>query len=188
MKVLTVDESASWLGHRQLAFERADRWGADHHLVIPDPYKRLWFDTPQRPADQISLAHLLSEWFGCRSAFLLVNVVALYQPHQLEAFLFLRRYYGDSRWVDGVPGGATPGHLFADGQAEDQRNVREFLLTMMAFTFEGYFVQDDGAVILWVADEIFDIAVVDPVQLLRPHEIVQLLGLKIHGGAEKFQA
>jgi hypothetical protein len=186
MKVLTVDESAAWLAERRLSLERADRWGADHHLAIPEMYKRLWFGTPERPADQISLAHLLAGWFGCDSAFLLVNVVALFQPHQLEAFLFLRRYYGDSRWVDGVPGGATPGHLFVDGRAEDHRNVREFLLTMMAFTFEGYFVQNDGAVILWIADEIIDIAVLDPADLVRPHEIVQLLRLNVHGGAEKF--
>jgi hypothetical protein len=188
MKVLTVDESATWLADRRLALDRADHWGADHHLVIPDAYKRLWFATPRDPAGQVSLADLLAGWFGCRSAFLLVNVVAPFQPHQLEAFLFLRRYYGDSRWVDGVPGGATPGHLFADGQAEDQRNVKEFLLTMMAFTFEGYFVQDDGAVILWVGDEVIDIAARNPAQLSRPHEIVQLLHLKIHGGAENLHA
>ena len=188
MKVLTVDESALWLRARGLSLERADRWGADHHLAIPEPYRRLWFGTPERSADQVSLAHLLGGWFGCRSAFLLVNVVALFQPHQLEAFLFLRRYYGDSRWVDGVPGGATPGHLFGDGQSEDQRNVREFLLTMMAFTFEGYFVQDDGAVILWIADDIIDIAVRDPDQLRRPKEIVQLLHLTVHGGADEDQA
>jgi hypothetical protein len=186
MKVLTVDESASWLSGRGLSLEPADHWGADHHLGIPDSYKRLWFGAPERPADQVSLAHLLAEWFGCQSAFLLVNVVASFEPHQLEAFLFLRRYYGDSRWVDGVPGGATPGHLFGDGQPEDQRNVREILLTMMAFTFEGYFVQDDGAVVLWVGDDIIDIAARDPTQLLRPHEIVQLLHLKVHGGADTF--
>jgi hypothetical protein len=188
MKVLTVDESASWLAGRRLSLERAHRWGADHHLAIPDAYRRLRFDTPQRPAGQVSLAHLLARWFGCRSAFLLVNVAALFEPHQLEAFLSLRRYYGDSRWVDGVPGGATPGHLFGDGHAEDQRNVREFLLTMMAFAFEGYFVQDDGGVVLWVADEIIDIAARDPAHLLRPQEIAQLLDLKVHHGAEKFQA
>ncbi len=188
MKVLTIDESASWLAPRGLSLERADHWGADHQLPIPDSYKRLWFGTPQRPADQVSLAYLLAGWFGCRSAFLLVNVAALFKPHELDAFLSLRRYYGDSRWVDGVPGGATPGHLFADGQAEDQRNVQEFLLTMMAFTFQGHFVQDDGAVILWVADGIVDLAARDPAQLLRPQEIVQLLDLEVHGGAEKFQA
>jgi len=66
--------------------------------------------------------------------------------------------------------------------------VREFLLTMMAFTFEGYFVQDDGAVILWVADDIIDIAVRDPDQLRRPQEIVQLLHLTVHGGADEDQA
>ena len=116
-------------------------------------------------------------------------MVALFQPHQLEAFLFLRRYYGDSRWVvDDVPGGPTPGHLFADGQAEDQRNVREFLVTMMAFTFEGYFVQNDGAVILWVADETIDVAVMDPVHLRRPHEIARVLNLEVHGGAERYEA
>jgi hypothetical protein len=109
MKVLTVDESATWLAERQLALNRADRRGADHHLAIPGPYKRLWFGTPPAPPDQLSLAHLLAEWFECRSAFLLVSVVALFKAHELEAFLFLRRYYGDSRWVDGVPGGATPG-------------------------------------------------------------------------------
>jgi hypothetical protein len=184
MKILTVDESANWLGDRRLSLEPAAQWGSDHHLGIPDGYKRLWFGTPTRPADQVSLAHLLAEWFGCHLAFLLVNVVALFQPHQLEAFLSLRRYYGDARWVDGVPGGATPGHLFVDGQREDQRNVREFLLTMMAFTFEGYFVQEDGAVIVWVGDEIIDIAARDPSHLVRPREIVRLLDLKVHGGAD----
>jgi hypothetical protein len=59
---------------------------------------------------------------------------------------------------------------------------------MMAFTFEGYFVQDDGAVIVWVADEIIDIAVSDPARLVRPHEIVRLLDLKVHGGGEGLQA
>jgi hypothetical protein len=130
----------------------------------------------------VSLAHLLAHWFGCESAFLLANVVALFQPHEVEAFLFLRRYYGDDRWIDGVPGGAAPGHLFCDGVPEDRRNVREFLITMMAYTFEGYFVQGDGKVVLWVADEVIDIAAADMLSLERPSDIVRLLGLKVIGG------
>ena len=113
-----------------------------------------------------------------------MNVVALFEEHELDAFLFLRQYYGDSRWADDVPGGETPGHLFADDPRTDQRNVREFLVTMMAFTFEGYFVPNDGAVILWVADEIIDIAAREEAQLSRPREITQLLDLKVFGNGE----
>jgi hypothetical protein len=188
MKVLTVDESTAWLADRGLSLRRADQWGTDHHLVVPDGYKRLWFGTPQRSADQLSLAHLLSQWFCSSASFLLINVVTLFEPHQLDALLFLRRYYGDSRWVDGVPGGATPGHLFTDGAREDHRNVREFLVTMMAFTFEGYFVQDDGDIILWVGDDIIDIAARNQAHLFVPHEIVQLLHLKVYGGVENVPA
>jgi len=188
MRVMTVDESDSWLAKRSLTLERAAARGLDHRLVIPDAYKRFWFGTPQAPADQVSLAHLLAEWFPCRGAFFFVNVVALFEPHQLDAFLFLRRYYGDLRWADEVPGGETPGHLFDDDPRTDQRNVREFLVTMMAFTFEGYFVPNDGAVILWVADEIIDIAAREEAQLSRPREIAQLLDLKVFGDGEKLGA
>lgn len=183
MKVLTVDESAAWLGGRSLVLKPAAHPGADHRLMIPESFERLWFGTPQRAADQVSLANLLAGWFQCRSAFLLVNVVALFQAHELDAFLYLRRYYGDSRWVDGVPGGATPGHLFEDGWPEDQRNVRELLVAMMAFTFEGYFVQADAEVILWMGDDIIDIAALKPGSLTAPREAVELLELKVHGGA-----
>jgi hypothetical protein len=182
MRILTVDESASWLIARGLRLRPALQWGSDHHLDVPTTYRRLLFLTPKTPSLQVSLAHQLASWFRYESAFLLVNVVASFQPHELEAFLSLRRHYGDDRWVDGVPGGATPGHLFSDDPRDDRRNVRELLITMMAYTFEGYFVQEDGRVILWVADEVIDIAVADHRRLEGPSDIVRLPDLKVIDG------
>jgi len=179
MRILTVAESEAWLSHRGLALQPARAAGHDHVLDIPAAFHRLCFGTPPDAKRQQSLAHLLAQWFQCEGAFLLVNVVALFEPHELDAFLFLRRYYGDARWVDGAPGGATPGHHFCDGLREDQRNVRELLNTMMAYTFEGYFVQADGQALICVADDVIEVGAMDGRALIVPADAVSTLELKV---------
>ena len=100
-----------------------------------------------------------------------------FEPHELDALLLSRRVYGETRWPDDVPGGATPGHLFTAGNPSDQRDVRDFLQTMLAFTFEGFFVQEDGSVIIWVADEVVEIRTRTPDLLTQPRDIVRTLGI-----------
>jgi hypothetical protein len=178
VRILSVDESTDWLRERALVVRPAPAFGSDHKLEIPAAYEALLFATPTDAQTQVALAHLISGWFRCENSCLLVNVVALFQPYELEALLFLRRHYGDTRWVDGVPGGATPGHLFNDGSSADQRNVREFLILMLAFTFEGYFIQDTGDVIVWAADEILDIRAKDPDTLTHLREVLEPLRLR----------
>ena len=178
MRVLTVDECSTWFRDRNLRLLPAEAIGRDHRLVLPDDYGMLRFETPRDGRGQAGLAHLLSQWFDCDRSILLVNVVTLFQPHELDALLSLRRYYGETRWVDGVPGGATPGHLFEDGPPHDQRNVRDFLLAMFAFIFQGYFVRRDGNVIVWVADEVVEIRSSSREDLAGPQEVIRTLGLQ----------
>ena len=179
---MTIAETANWLSDRQLKLTPAPKMGHDHGLEIPDDYHRLWFETPSDARRQTSLAHLLSGCFMCEAAALIVTVVTLFEPHEIDAFLFLRHCHGESRWIDGVPGGETPGHLFSDGLPADRRNVREFMSVMMAYTFEGYFVQQARGVIIWVADEIIDVAVSNRSLLAGPSAAIRTLGLRIVGG------
>jgi hypothetical protein len=178
MRVLAVDDAAAWLRERGLQLEPALAWGHDHQLLLPAAYEALRFTTPRDGRGQLGLAYLLARWLECSGALLLVNVVALFQPHELDAFLSLRHYYGDTRWIDGVPGGATPGHLFADGAPHDERNIRDFLAAMFAFIFQGYVVQADSAVIVWVADGVVDIRARDSSRLAGARDIVRTLGIK----------
>ena len=178
MKILTVDESAAWLDARSLRLLPAEQWGAHHQIEIPAEFERLAFAMPQRATVQVALAQLLAEWFVPHSALLLADVSALFETHEVGAFLFLRYYYGDSAWREPVPGGATPGHVFADGDPEDPRNLREFLNVVMAYTRHGCFVQDDGSVLVRMAGELIELAAREPARMARPREIVQQLKLK----------
>jgi hypothetical protein len=184
MRILTVAESQAWLGDRGVTLQPAAALGHDHVLDIPASFHRVCFGTPADAKRQASLSHLLAQWFQCEGAFLLVNVVALFEPYELDAFLFLRRAYGDFRWIDGVPGGATPGHHFCEGLPQDRRNVREFLSMMMAYTFEGYFVQADGKALIWVADDLVEVASIDESALGVPCDVVSMLDLKVYGAHE----
>jgi hypothetical protein len=56
------------------------------------------------------------------------------------------------------------------------------MMIMQAYTFEGYFVQNDGTVVLWVADGVIDIAAAGRANLERPSDIVRQLGLRVVGG------
>ena len=145
MLVRTIDETTRWLAKLELTFRPALAWGQDHVVDIPDRFHRVRFVTPIDARSQVSVAHLLSRWFRCEEALLVVKAVALYEPHELEAFLALRRWAGNDRWVDGLPGGATPAHEFSDGTPADRRCVREHLMIMMAHGFQGYFVQSGRA-------------------------------------------
>jgi hypothetical protein len=64
----------------------------------------------------------------------------------------------------------------------DRRNVREFMSVMMAYTFEGYFIQQDRQVIIWLADGIVDVAVSNRPLLAGPSAAIRTLGLRIVGG------
>jgi hypothetical protein len=175
VRVLSVDESSGWLRQRQLSLRPALVAGADHTLETPGKFAVLRFTTPSDARRQVALAHLLAARLTCDRSLLLINVVALFKPHELDALLFLRRHYGDKRWVEGAPGGATPGHAFSDSPTENQRNVRELMIVMLAFTFEGYFVQEDGEVVVWLADEAVEIRSLSPERLAGPRGIVSLL-------------
>ena len=177
MQVLGISESAHWLRARGLFFIPADHRGEDHRLRPPEAYSTLRFGTPPDGRRQAGLAQLLAEWFECPGSFLFLTVVAQFEPHELDALLLSRRVYGETRWPDDVPGGATPGHLFTAGNPSDQRDVRDFLQTMLAFTFEGFFVQEDGSVIIWVADEVVEIRTRTPDLLTQPRDIVRTLGI-----------
>jgi hypothetical protein len=181
MRVLTIDETVAWLATRQLVLRPAREWGQDHRLAMPEHAHRIWFGTPPEAKRQMSLAHLLSGWLNCTSSLLAINVVAIYQPYELEALLFLRRSAGDERWVDGIPGGGTPGHLFDDDPFENRRRVREFLTVMLAYTFEGYLVQDDGQDVIWIADEVVDVYSANLGRIRSVNEIVDTLGLHMIG-------
>lgn len=178
MRVLSLDESAEWLGARGLELRRAADWGQDHCLLLPEDYDALRIKTPSEGRAQAGLAYLLSRWFPCEGSLLLLTVVAVFEPHELAELLSLREYYGETRWVDGVPGGATPGHLLSSGRPADQRDLSDFLRTMLAFTFEGYLVADDGKTIIWVADEVVDIRAAAPADLDRARDIVRTLRLE----------
>jgi hypothetical protein len=178
MLIRTIDETTRWLADRELAFRPATAWGLDHIVDIPERFHRVRFVTPSDARRQASVSHLLSHWFRCEGALLVMKAVALYEPHELEAFLVLRRWAGDDRWVDGVPGGATPAHEFTDGTPGDRRSVREHLMIMMAYTFEGYFVQANGRVILWAADGVIDLAAADHADLITPTQAIEALRLE----------
>jgi hypothetical protein len=180
VRVLTVEETQAWLLTRQLQFRPATAWGLDHRLELPHCH-RIWFGTPRDAKRQMSLAHLLSDWFGCAASLLVVNVVALFGPHELDAFLFLRRCYGADRWVDKVPGGATPGHLFTSAFPESRRQVREFMTVMLAYVFQGYLVQDDGRDLIWLADEVIDVYSPDLERIHLVKGIIDQLGLEMFG-------
>ena len=175
MKLLTVQESAEWLQRRGLQMEPAPQWGHDHFLAIPASFHGFYFDTPQDARRVWSLAHLLTTWFPCESSLLLVCGVFLFKDHELDAFLLSRASSGDTRWVDDVPGGATPGQLFDDGPDRDRRHVREFLSLMMAFTFQGYLVRRDGRLVIWVGDDVIDVEAADEGDLQEAHRIAETL-------------
>jgi hypothetical protein len=177
VRVLTVHESAGWLTARGLRMVPAARSGSDHHLPLPEDYESTYFGTPQDAKTVASLAHLLAEAYDWQGSVLLICVVAHYEQHELDAFRFIRRLYGDDRWADGVPGGATPGQWFCDGGAWDTRNVRELMGLMMAYAFEGYFVREDGQTVVWVGDDVVEILSRRPEDLQRARKIVSTLGL-----------
>lgn len=156
MKVMTIDECEAWLSPRGIVMDRARERGSDHHIRAPSAFHGEWVGTPQDARTVSSLAHRLADGFPCDGALLVVTVVASFQEHELESFLYLRRSRGETRWVDGVPGGATPGHLFDESPHHNMRDVREFLTLLMAYNFEGSFVSADGSLVLGIHDDVIE--------------------------------
>jgi hypothetical protein len=178
MRILAVEECRAWLADRGLTLLPAQQFGQDHHLEIPTVFSGFYFDTPKDAKRASSVAHLLTEWFPYRASLLLVNVVALFQPHELDAFLLARRSAGESRWIDGVPGGATPGHLFSDEPALERRTLRELVGLMMAYTFQGYLVREDGRLVVWFGDDVVDIEAAEAADLEPGHRMAEMLDLR----------
>jgi hypothetical protein len=156
VQILTVDECAAWLATRHFAFSPAPHRGADHQVEAPSAFHTEWVGTPQDARTVASLGYRLSEAFPCTGALLVVRVVTSFQEHELDVFLEPRRRAGDTRWVDGVPGGATPGHLFNSGSPDDKRDAREMLGLLMAYTFEAMLVSDDGSLAVGIHDDVIE--------------------------------
>src|SRR5687767_718571 len=113
MGILTIPETAAWLGARGLSLTPARQAGSDHHVVVPSDFDSVYVGTPQDARTLLNLAHLLSRRYSWQSGAVVVCVVTSFQEYEIDAFLSSRRLYGDPRRIDDVPGGATPGQLLS---------------------------------------------------------------------------
>jgi hypothetical protein len=178
MRVLTIEECDAWLAERSIAMVRAGRPGSDHQIRVPAAFPSEWASTPQDARTVASLAHRLAGAFPCDGSLLVVTVVTSFQEHELESFLYLRRSCGETRWVDGVPGGATPGHLFDEGPRHNARDVREMLGLLMAYNFEGSLISADGSIVVGIHDDVVEWRCKDRAELQTFRATASLLGLE----------
>jgi hypothetical protein len=145
MEVLTVDACASWL------LSRGGEVTSGGRPVLPANATKTVFTVPQESRAQVVLARQLAQWVDSRGGLLWLTDWPIFTPEEMDLFLEARRDRDGTRsLID------APGHLL-QGQQETSVKLAVLLFLLMAFNWEGYYFQDDGGAVIWMADEMIDV-------------------------------
>lgn len=153
MIILDDNQCSQWLSSRQFQFEEAvsgPRY-VEGFVFLPSDGFSAVFNIPDDSRIQVMLTQRLAHWPEGQDVLLWMTSWATYREEEMEVFLEFRRQSGETR-----PLINAPGHLLNTASTEDVWTMRQLLLLMTAFNWEGFVLQADRQLILWMADSVVE--------------------------------
>lgn len=133
MRVLSAEESATWLKQRQL---RSLKTGGGEHWQV------MWPEgDPLAIREFATRLAAMADW---RSAAMILERPGLPRMGALEDVCSLRQACGYRTTPTDLQLGVAPGHLLDDSPTENRENVRRLLTAMMSGYLEGTLVTKSG--------------------------------------------
>ena len=149
MKLLDSNAITQWLAEKGLSAN-----------VLPpsrSPESRFVciYTCPPECRGKIVLANFLAQLFWKTTCMVWITEWTVFNEDEMRTYLAFQR---DASAVSCADLRDYPGHLYDALAPETQVEIFSTLLFMMAFTWQGYLIDGEGASIVWLADEIIEIA------------------------------
>jgi hypothetical protein len=149
-----------------LTLQECDTWRADHSYPAGPPkrpvdlahFRRRWmFAIGGEARSQVALALSLSSWLEPPSGLLWLTDWPIYSSTEMSLFLELRHSGHRERTLI-----EAPGQVFGKGDSKvEQLRLGTALLLMMAFNWEGMLLAAEHPSVVWLGDEVMEIATSD---------------------------